>query len=79
VVTDKKGDVYQRDPNGNWNQRQDKSWKPAPNNSKEQLNKTQQQRERGAARESNFNKGQQSKTAPPKSAPSKPAPQKGRN
>jgi len=78
VVTDKKGNVYQRDPNGNWNQRQDKSWKPAPNNSKEQLNKTQQQRDRGAARETNFNRGQQNKTAP-RATTSRPAQQQRRN
>lgn len=70
VITDKRGDVYQRDPNGNWNQRQDKSWKPAPSNSREQLNRTQQQRDRGNTRQNNFNKGQQTKTAP-RTMPSK--------
>ena len=66
VATDKKGDVYQRDPNGNWNQRKDKTWKPAPGTSGEQLNRTQQQRDRGNTRQDNFKRGQQNKTAPPK-------------
>ncbi|MCW5924029.1 MAG: hypothetical protein KIS77_17030 [Saprospiraceae bacterium] len=71
VITDKKGDIYQRDPSGNWNQRQNKTWKPAPSQSREQLNKAQQQRDRGATRQSNFNRGQQTKTAPrPAPAPS---------
>ena len=70
LATDRKGDVYQRDPNGNWNQRQDKSWKPAPGTSKEQMNRTQQQRDRGTTRNQNFNRGQQMKTAP-RSTPSR--------
>lgn len=66
VATDKKGEVYQRDPNGNWNQRKDKTWKPAPGNSGEQMNRTQQQRDRGNTRQDNFKRGQQTKTTPPK-------------
>lgn len=70
LMTDKKGNIYQRDQNGNWNQRQDKSWKPSSGTSAEQLNKAQQQRDRGTTRQNNFNQGQRTKTAP-RSAPAR--------
>lgn len=45
VMTDKSGNVYQRDTNGKWNQRNNNSWQPSQNT--RQMDQMQQSRDRG--------------------------------
>jgi hypothetical protein len=53
IIADKNGNLYKRDENGNWNQRENKSWKPAPGN-QPNLDKVQQQRDRGNIRDRSY-------------------------
>jgi len=55
VVADKNGDVFQRNQQGNWQQRNGNTWKPAANTSTNDLNKQMQNRERSQNLNNNFN------------------------
>lgn len=57
VQTDKKGNVYQQKNDGNWQQRNNNQWQDINNNQSNinDMNRQQQQRDRGNTRQSNFN------------------------
>lgn len=55
VFGDRDGNVFQRDNNGGWNQRQHNSWTPAAQNRQPQMNRDWQSRERS------FNRSQASR------------------
>ena len=53
VATDKQGNVYQRGNDGNWQQRNNNQWENSNRNT--QMDRQQQQRDRGNTRQSSFN------------------------
>lgn len=57
VLTDKQGNVYQKNDDGNWQQRNNNQWQNTDRNqpSVNQMDKQQQMRDRGNTRESSFN------------------------
>ena len=58
VLTDKQGNVYQKKEDGNWQQRNNNEWQNTnrdKQSSANQLDKEQQQRDRGNTRNDNFN------------------------
>lgn len=66
VYTDKSGNVYKRDTDGNWNQNnKGNNWQPANNNGTRDLDRMQQQRDRSRSRDNSFqsNKSMQSRPA----------------
>ena len=68
VFSDRQGNVYQRGQQGQWQQRQSRSWSPANNARPEviqNLNRDQSMRDRGQSRMQNFQRAQ--------SAPSRPS------
>jgi len=55
VTTDRSGNVFQRNTQGQWQQRQQRQWQPVNNNQQVQnLNRQQQMRDRGQMRTQNF-------------------------
>jgi len=57
VTTDRMGNIYRQDGNGNWQQRDGRNWAPVDNRQQQtiqNLNRQQQMRERGAVRSQNF-------------------------
>jgi len=52
VITDRSGNVYQRDNKGQWNQNNGKDWSPAQGN--RDLDRQQQMRDRGNSRANSF-------------------------
>ncbi|ULQ52002.1 hypothetical protein [Flavihumibacter fluvii] len=56
LVSDKNGNVYQRDAKGDWQQRNNTGWSPADNTTKAGLDKQMQSRERSSNQNINFNK-----------------------
>jgi hypothetical protein len=60
VFTDKEGNVYQKDPSSNrWETHQQNQWRPAPNNSSQQMDRQRSQIDRSNMREQNFNRANQ--------------------
>jgi len=55
MVTDKQGNVFQKNQQGNWQQRDGNTWKPANNASTNDLNKQIQNRERSQNLNNSFN------------------------
>lgn len=55
VVADKQGNIFQRNQQGNWQERNGNSWKPANNTSNNNLDKQMQNRERSQDLNKNFN------------------------
>jgi hypothetical protein len=80
VMADRDGNVFQKDKQGNWQQRNNGNWKPANNDRTQQLNRDNIDRNRGTERMNNFqNRGgggmqnrsmPQSRPAPARSMPS---------
>jgi hypothetical protein len=54
IMTDRQGNVYQKAENGNWQQRVNKAWTPAPATNTQRLNTQNQNSSRGAVRATNF-------------------------
>lgn len=55
TVTDKQGNVFRKNQQGNWQQRDGSTWKPASNNAANDMNKQMQNRERSQNLNNNFN------------------------
>ncbi|MBL7857541.1 MAG: hypothetical protein JNM57_07620 [Cyclobacteriaceae bacterium] len=53
VMTDRQGNVYQKNNDGNWQERNNNQWENSNRNN--QMDRQQQQRDRGNTRQSNFN------------------------
>lgn len=62
VIADRNGDVYRRDQNGNWNQRNGNNWQQNNRNNNQQLDRMQQGRDRSNTRQNSYQ--------PPRPAPS---------
>lgn len=58
VMSDRDGNIY-RNNQGNWQQRQNNNWQPAGSQQQQNMNRTQQQRDRGGMRDQNYNRPQQ--------------------
>ncbi len=73
ITTDREGNVYQRNPNGQIQQRQGAQWQPVNNNTTnnviQNLNTQQQNHDRGQMRVQNFQSQQRSSPAPAASRP----------
>jgi len=55
VTTDRDGNVYRRNVQGNWDERRDGTWKPVNNTAQRQnLERQEQQHDRGLVRSQNF-------------------------
>lgn len=61
VITDRNGDVYRRDQNGNWNQRNGNTWQQNNRSNNQQLDRMQQGRDRSNTRQNTYQ--------PPRPAP----------
>ncbi|RFM28512.1 carbohydrate-binding family V/XII [Deminuibacter soli] len=68
IISDRNGNIYRQDQQGNWQQRDNRNWAPANNNRPPELNRGMQQRGRAQTREQNFNRSQ-ARPAPQRSAP----------
>ncbi|HEX5003072.1 MAG TPA: hypothetical protein VFW78_11305 [Bacteroidia bacterium] len=70
IYAGRDGNVYQRDNNGNVQQRDNNQWKPAnnPSQSRSNIDRSQQQRDRGQTRDMNFNQQHPSRSTPTPSA-----------
>jgi len=55
VLADKQGNVYQKKDDGNWQQRDNNQWQNTDRNQQSSINQQQQMRDRGNARDNNFN------------------------
>lgn len=55
VVADKQGNIYQRNQQGNWQERNGNSWQPANNTADNNLDKQMENRERSQDLNNNFN------------------------
>jgi len=65
VTTDRSGNVFQRGPQGQWQQRQQHQWQPVNNGQQVQtLNRQQQMRDRGQMRTQNYQATRQSFSRP---------------
>jgi hypothetical protein len=65
VYSDRQGNIYQRNSQGQWQQRQNHSWQPVNNNpSVSNMNRESQMRDRGQMRTQNFQQARPSFTAP---------------
>ena len=62
VITDRNGDVFRRDQNGNWNQRNGNNWQQNNRNNNRQLDQMQQGRDRSMNRQNTYQ--------PPRTSPS---------
>ncbi len=72
VTTDRSGNVFQRNTQGQWQQRQQRQWQPVNNNQQVQnLNRQQQMRDRGQTRTQNFQSVRQSFSRQSSPAPSR--------
>ena len=75
IISDKQGNVYQKDKKGNWQQRDGNEWKPANKSTANDLNKQMQSRERSQNLNKNYNQAiRPYKPAPVKPPPVRPAP-----
>jgi hypothetical protein len=74
VVTDRSGNVFQRNTQGQWQQRQQRQWQPVNNNQQVQnLNRQQQMHDRGQVRTQNFQSVRQSQSRPSSGGGSRPS------
>ncbi len=69
TMADQQGNVYQRNPSGDWQQRQGNQYRPANDNTRQQMEQQYQQRQRGAQNSRNF----QQAVPRPQSAPARPS------
>jgi hypothetical protein len=74
ITTDRSGNVYQRNTQGQWQQRQQRQWQPVNNSQQVQnLNRQQQMRDRGQMRTQNFQSARQSVSRSSSSSGSRPS------
>jgi hypothetical protein len=69
VLSDRNGNVYQRDDKGNWSQRDNNQWKPSTRPSTNDVNRDQIGRDRSDIRNNNYRDAYQKRPATPSYSP----------